>query len=189
MGKLNSKNGFALACLALFIAGAVVFWYYPGSSSTGLRVSFLTATNDPSLGTLAVFSATNVSGYEVKFSPCETQFRTHGVWPTIPPSFLKRTETITVAPHTAASFTVPYITDSESWRVSVRWHYNEMHGLERIRGVLKVNLSINRQYYNWNDLTKGHWPVYYPNPWIESYLIYTPIITNSATGGRMPPPA
>jgi hypothetical protein len=170
MAKRSSKLVTGCVVTIIVIVAVIFVVGYPFRSSTALKISFITVTNDVALGFLATFVATNESNEEITFAGYAPQIKRQGIW-----SKLTSAGDITTLPaHTAGTFTIPAATNCEAWREPVLWVYDRASETEQIRSGVKANL-----YFNWLRASRGQWPHYYNNMGGVGYTAFSAEITNT----------
>jgi hypothetical protein len=156
--------------VAIFVVAAVIFLAgYPFRPNKAPKISVV-ATNDATLGSLAVFGVTNESNDSIIFVPLVLQAKSHGAWI----NMAHVATNMTMAAHAGDTYTAVLTTNHTDWRLQALWLYQTHGQIEYLRGVIKANV-----YINWQNAMRGQWPQYYNKSMgNSSYIILSPEITN-----------
>jgi hypothetical protein len=135
-----------------------------------LKISFITLTNDATLGSQAIFGVTNDSPDSLNLVTAALQTKLHGVWVNVPHA---APNNISLAAHATGTFTVDLPNNHAAWRVWAFWCYEESDFFMSARGNVEANL-----YFNWQNLAQRRAPRYYNSMMGYSYAALSPEITN-----------
>jgi hypothetical protein len=165
------SNWFSGIVVVILVVAAIIFFAgYPFRSGDALKISFITLTNNATLGSQAVFGVTNESSDSLNYDTAALQTKSaRGVWLNGPYS----AKNGRLAGHAGDTYTVDLPSNHAAWRLLAVWDYDTMDPIVEYRGRIEANL-----YYNWQHLKQGR-PLHYFNSMMgNSYLVTSPEITN-----------
>jgi hypothetical protein len=165
------SNWFSGIVVVIIVIATVIFFAgYPFRSGAALKISSITLTNNAALGSQAVFGVTNESPDNLNFVTAALQTKSSfGVWINVPHA----AKNVSLAGHTADTFTVDLPSTHASWRLPVFWCYEQSDFIVSLRGRAEANL-----YFNWQNLKQGRSLHYFNSMMGNSYMVISPEITN-----------